>query len=99
MFIIIFLPIFIFAINYNTLFDFNLSTKSEHMLNFSAFDIKKCKTDVDLNISNKIDLARYEYYNNDLGIFLDVGGNINDKSGRTSLNAGLTWKLLKGGYR
>jgi len=99
MFLILFLPIFIFAMNYNSLFDLNLTTKSYNNLTFSDFDIKQCKTDIDLNISNKVDLAKYEYYNNDLGIFLDVGGNINDNSGKKSLNAGLTWKLLKGGYR
>ena len=99
MFVIIFLPIFIFAINYNSLFDFNLSTNTKYSVNFCDFDIKQCKTDIDLNISDKIDLAKYEYYNNDLGIFLDIGGNINDKNSKTSLKAGLTWKLLKGGYR
>jgi len=99
MFVILFLPIILFANIYNSLLEFNITTFNKHKLKFSDFNIQKCKTKVDLNISNRVDLAKYEYYNNDLGLFLDVGGDINDKSYQKSLNAGITWKLLKNGYR
>lgn len=98
MFVILFLPIFLLAINYDDLFDINFSADNKNVL-FSQFHVKECKKDIYLDISNRLDLAKYEYYNNDIGVFLDVGGNINDKSSKESLNVGLTWKLLKGGYR
>ena len=100
MYKLLFLPVFIFAINYNQILDLNFTTNTQKVVKFSDFDVKKCRlNNKDINITNKLALAKYEYYSNDLGLFLNVGGDFYDRNGKTSLTGGVTWKLLKNGYR
>jgi len=65
-------------------------------LNFEDFSLKNCN--IDKNISNKIALAKYNFFNNDVGLHFILNGNINDLNGKKSLNAEIRWKILKNGY-
>jgi len=104
MFLFLFIPFLLFsgvkANELNELFEFSklvLNSPKQSQLKFSDFNITRCEREVDLNISNELDYAKYRYYNNDLGISFDVGGNINDNSGKKSLYAGFTWRVLNDG--
>ena len=100
--LILFIPFLLFSFDYKTLQTKRINkiisffdNKTKKTLNI-PFDIFQCQTNDD-NISNRLNLAKYEYYNSNLGISFFSNGFINDKKNK-SLSIGLKWRVLKGGY-
>ena len=58
---------------------------------------KKCKLK-QKDFTNELDLARYQFFSKNLGIFVNGGGYI-DNNFKTSLSVGIKWNLLNNGYK
>ena len=91
---------FLFANEYtkqlNELFSF---ANSFFPTNNLSLDIFNDKCDIsDFNTSNQLDFARYKYFSENLGIFVDGGADI-DGDFKSSFSLGVRWNLLNNGYQ
>jgi len=85
---------------YNDILKEEKSTK-ENRISFDDFLVEECGSDlgIDINISDKVDLAKYNYYNDNLGIYFYSNGYYSDRDDYSYLTAGFAWKILKDGYK